>query len=76
MSSGREEFLTKTNEFRMQRAEGSQQIDAFREQISRIWCHVSDAEVADLERNKPKVSEYNKNEKDMEGFDPSLSSKH
>ena len=75
-TSGREEFLTKTNQLRMQRDECSQQIHAFREQISRILQQDSDADIADLERNNPKVSEYNKNGKDMEGFDPSLSSKH
>ena len=31
------------------------------------------AEVADLERDKPKVSEYNKKDEEMTGFDPSLS---
>ena len=60
----------------MQRPECSQHIRAFREDISRIWGQISDAEIADLERNRPKVSEYNKNEKDTEGFDPSHSSKH
>ena len=60
----------------MQRFECSQQIHAFREDISRIWGQISDAEIADLERNRPKVSEYNKNEKDIERFDPSRSSKH
>ena len=73
-TSGREEFLTKTNELRMQRAECSQQIHAFRAQTPRILGQVSDAEIGDLERNRPKVSEYNKNEKDMEGFDPSVPS--
>ena len=68
--------MTKTNELRMQRPECSQQIRAFRGDISRIWGQISDAEIADLERNRPKVSEYNMNEKDMEGFDPSHSSKH
>uniref|UniRef100_A0A7S1AJB0 Uncharacterized protein n=1 Tax=Noctiluca scintillans TaxID=2966 RepID=A0A7S1AJB0_NOCSC len=33
------------------------------------------AEIADLKRNKPKVSEYNKKEEEMKGFDPSLSLK-
>ena len=58
----------------MQLDECSQQIRAFCEQKSRILGQVSDAEIADIERNKPKVSEYNKNEENMEGFDPSLSS--
>ena len=30
------------------------------------------AEIPDLERNKPEVSEYNKKEKEMKGFDPCL----
>ena len=34
---------------------------------------VSDAETADLDRNEPKVFEYNLNEEEVEGFDPSLS---
>uniref|UniRef100_A0A7S0ZNP3 Uncharacterized protein n=1 Tax=Noctiluca scintillans TaxID=2966 RepID=A0A7S0ZNP3_NOCSC len=33
------------------------------------------AEIADLKRNKPKVSEYNKKEEEMNSFDPSLSLK-
>ena len=33
---------------------------------------VSDVEIADLERKKPKVSEYSKHDEEMEGFDPSL----
>ena len=55
---------------------GPEKIHAMRELQSGILGQVSDAEIADLERDTPKVSEYNENEEEMEGFDPSLSLKN
>ena len=41
-----------------------------------FWASFSEAEMAELERNKPEVSEYNKKEEETEGFDLSLSLKN
>ena len=55
----------------------NKKIHALLKQKSEILGQARDqklvAEVADLERDKPKVSEYNKKEEEMTGFDPSLS---
>ena len=56
--------------------ECAQKFDAFLEQKSRILGQVSEAEIANLHRDKPEVSEYNKTEVEMEGRDQSLSLKY
>ena len=60
----------------MQLDDSSQKIHSVREQRPGILGRDSKGETADLERDKPKVPEHNKNEEEMEGFDPSLSLKN
>ena len=71
--SGEGEFLTRKHELGMQLDECSKKIDALREQKTWILGQVGDR-VADsgFERNKPEVSECNKKEEEMKGFDPCL----
>ena len=72
--SGKEEFLTKKQELRMQLDECSKKIDALREQNPGILGQVGDRAVeSDLERNMPEFSKYNQKEEDMKGLDPCLS---
>ena len=82
----KEEFLTEKHELNMQLDESSKKMNALRVQKSGILGQVRYCvavspliermklmeEIADLERNKPKVSEYNKEEQEMKGFDPCL----
>ena len=77
--SGKEGFSSKKHEVIMRFDECNTQICALLEQKSGDLGHgqVRDqklmAEIADLEREPPKVSVYNKEEDEMKGFDLSLS---
>ena len=86
MDSGEEELSTKKHELRMQLDEISKKIHTLRDQKSRILDQIGDrvaelphkegmkllAEIDDLERDKPKVSDFNMNDEEMDGLDPGL----
>ena len=81
---GKEVFLTKKYELKLQPDQCFKKIGALRKQKAGILGQVRDrvaesplkerkthGEIADLERNKPEVSEYKK-EEEMKGFHPCL----
>ena len=70
---GRDEYVERKDELGVLLDECAQKSDALLEQKSRILSQVTEAEVANLERDRLNVSEYNKKEEEMEGLDLRLS---